>query len=62
MDQLGPMRQYLGEDLDFYVKIFHEKTLDCSGPVNEEVLVNVCLHGMTDKYSAFSENSLFLFP
>lgn len=48
-----------GKDLDLNVKRFHEKTLDCVDPVNEEVLVNVCLHGMNDEYRVFLENLTF---
>lgn len=28
-------------------------------PVDEDVLVNVCLHGMSDEYRVFLENLMF---
>lgn len=34
--------QYSVEDLDMYIKRFHEKALDCYDSVDEEVLFNVC--------------------
>lgn len=37
--ELGRMHQYSGEDLDMYVKCFHEKTMDCCDPVIEVILV-----------------------
>lgn len=57
--ELGRTRQYAGEDLDPYVKRFHDKALDCVNPVDEEVLVNMCLHGMNDEYRVFLENLMF---
>lgn len=47
LTELGRTRHYAGEDLDLYVKRFHDKPLDL---VDEEVLVNVCLHEMNDEY------------
>lgn len=44
--KLDRIRQCSGEDLDIYVKRFHDKALDSCGLVEEEVLVNVCLYGM----------------
>lgn len=55
----GRTRQYAGEDLDLYVKRFHDKALDCIDPVEEEILVDVCLHGMNDEYRVFLENLTF---
>lgn len=55
MDQIIPRR-----DLDLHVKRFHEKALICCDPVDEEVLVNVCLHGINDEYRVFLENLTFL--
>lgn len=49
----------MGEDLDLYVKRFHNKALDCINLVDEEVLVNVCLHGMNEEYRVFLENLTF---
>lgn len=57
--ELGRTRQYAGEGLDLYVKRFHDKALDCVDRVDEEVLVNVCLHGMNDEYLVFLENLTF---
>lgn len=57
--ELGRTRQYPGKDLDLYVKRFHDKTLDCVDPVDEEVLVNVCLHGMNNEYEVFLETLTF---
>lgn len=56
---LGMTNQYPGEDLDVYVKKFYQRTMDCSDPVVEEVLVDVCLHGMLEGYRAFLENLSF---
>lgn len=42
LPELGRIRECSGEDLDTYLKIFHDKALDCCDPVEEE-LVNVCL-------------------
>lgn len=39
--ELGHTRQYAGEDLDLYMKRYHDKALDCVDPVDEEILVNV---------------------
>lgn len=57
--ELDRTRQCAGEDLDLYVKRFHDKALDCINPVDEEVLVNVCLYGMNDEYRVFLENLTF---
>lgn len=57
--ELGRSRQYAAKDLDLYVKRFHDRALDCVDPVDEEVLVNVCLHGMNDEYRVFLENLTF---
>lgn len=40
------MRQYQGKDLDAYVKSFHEKALGCCNLVADDMVVDVCLHGM----------------
>lgn len=56
--ELGRTRQYAGEDLDLYVKRFHDKVLDCVNQV-EEVLVTVFLHGMNDEHGVFLENLTF---
>lgn len=57
--ELGCTQQYAGKDLDLYVKRFHDKALDYVDPVDEEILVNVCLHGMNDKYRVFLKNLTF---
>lgn len=44
-----------GKDLDIYVKRFHKRALDCYDLVDEEVLVNVCLHDMRKEYRIFLE-------
>lgn len=49
-------RQHYSEDLDVYVRRFHENALDCCDPVSEEMLVRVCLRGMTEKYRVFLES------
>lgn len=36
--ELDYTRKYPGEDLDLYVKTFHEKVVDCHNPLEEEVL------------------------
>lgn len=48
--------QFSGEDLDRYVRRFYEKVLDSYDPVDEEVLVNACLHGMFYEYLIVLEN------
>lgn len=37
---------YPGHNLDLSVKIFHVNVLDYNNPIDEEVLVNICLRGM----------------
>lgn len=60
--ELDYIRKRLGEDLDIYVKMFHEKTLDRCDQVEERMLFNVCLHNMLEEYSILLKNlSLFLF-
>lgn len=43
--ELGRTREYTGENIDDYVNHFHESAPECSDPVVEDVLVDVCLHG-----------------
>lgn len=45
--------------MDLYAKRFNEKALNYVDLVDEEVLVNVCLHDMNDKYRVFMENLTF---
>lgn len=33
--------------------------MECCDPVDEEMLVNVCLHRMSDEYRVFLENLTF---
>lgn len=49
----------LREDLDAYVRRFHDKALNSSDLVEEKMLVDVCLLGMME-YRIFIEN--FSFP
>lgn len=58
--ELSRTREFAGEDLDLYMKGFHEKALDCCNTVDEETMVGVFLHGMANDYPAFLEN--FSFP
>lgn len=44
--QLGQMCQYHEEDMDAYMKRFHEKALDCCGIVAKDFLVDVFFHRM----------------
>lgn len=57
--KLGRTWQYADEELDLYVKRFHDKALDCVYLVEEDVLLNVCLYGMKNEYMVFLENITF---
>lgn len=46
LPKLGRMHQYLGHDLNVYLKRLYEKALHCCDSVVEEVLVDVCHHCM----------------
>lgn len=46
----GGSRQYIGEDLDGYMKRFHEKVLDCYYPITVNVPMDVYLHGIIEDY------------
>lgn len=61
LGELGKSRWCSSKDLDLYVKKFYEEELDCCDPVDEEVLVNVCLHGMVDEYPVHVEYVSFPF-
>lgn len=52
--ELGRTRQYLGGNLYVYVKRFCERTLDCSDAIDEETLIDVCLHDMIIEYRSTS--------
>lgn len=58
--ELGRTQQFSGEDLDLYIKRFHEGGLDCCDAVDRETMVNDCLHGMANEYSVYMENLAFL--
>lgn len=58
--ELSRNRQYSDEDLDVYVSRFHKKALNCCGSVNVEMVVNVCLHGITEEYRENPVLPLFL--
>lgn len=58
--ELGRTRQFLGEDLDIYIKRFHEKALDYCNAIDKETLVDFCLHGMTNEYYVYRKISRFL--
>lgn len=51
--KLGRTRQFLGKDLDLYVKRFHEKAFNCRNANDEEIMVDVCLHGMVNDIVSF---------
>lgn len=57
--ELGLTRHYLGENLDVCVRRLHEKDMDCCDPMEKEVLLNMCLHGMAEEYRIFLENQSF---
>lgn len=42
------MHQYPREVLDAYMKRFHEKASDWCNLVAEDVLVDICIHGMIE--------------
>lgn len=56
VSKLGLIWEASGKDLDTYVKRFHDKAVDYCNPLEEEVLVNVCLHRMQKEYCIFLEN------
>lgn len=55
------MHQYLGRNPDAYIKRFYEKAFDCCIPVNEDILVDVCLHGMIEDKHTYLEYVTFFF-
>lgn len=57
--ELGRTREYLVEDLDLYMRRFHERAIICYDPVAEEALFDVCLHGVIQEYHVFLENLSF---
>lgn len=45
---------YIGRvGLDLYTKSFHDKALDYCNSVDEDTMVDVCLHGMANEYRVF---------
>lgn len=60
LDDLGRIRQLPWEDMDTYLKRFHDRGLDYYDPVEERILFNVCLHGTYDaRVSYFYRNLSF---
>lgn len=51
--------QFSNKDLDVYVRRFPEKALDCCDQLDEEMSIDVCLHGMAKEYMVFLENLSF---
>lgn len=43
--KVGQTHRHLREDMYAYVRRFHDRALDSSDPVTEDVLFDVCLHG-----------------
>lgn len=48
-----------GEDLDIFVRRFHEEALDYCDVVDGETLANICMHGMSNGYRINLENLTF---
>lgn len=57
--ELERMRQHPGQDMDIYMRRFHERAIDCCDPAAEEILVDICLRGMMEEYHKFLENLSF---
>lgn len=53
--KLGRTRRHPRVDLNAYVMRFHERALDCCNLMAEEVIVDVCFHGMLEEYCIFLE-------
>lgn len=50
------------EDLDAYVICFRESAFNCYDPVAEDVLVDICLHGVIEDYPVYLKSlSIFIF-
>lgn len=47
------------ENLDAYIRGFHERALNCCDLVAKEVFVDICLYCMLEEYMSFLKN-LFL--
>lgn len=46
--ELGLTRQYSNVDLDIYVRRLRKKAVDYCDTVDEEMLADVCLHGVAE--------------
>lgn len=57
--ELFHARQYSNKGLGVYLIRFHKKALDCCDSLDEELVVNVCSHGMAEEYRIFLENLSF---
>lgn len=53
------LAKHPGEDLDTYVRRFHERALVYYDLVTEEVVVDVHLHDMLEQYRDFLEDFVF---
>lgn len=63
LTELDQRHQHPEEDPDAYMRRFPERVLDCCDLVNEEVLVDVCLHVMKEEYLiSQNEKNKFCFP
>lgn len=59
MAKLSLRCQYLGKEMDAYMNRFHEKALYCCNPVAEDLVVEVCVHGMIEDCRIYLENLSF---
>lgn len=57
--ELSGVRYHPREELDAYVKRFHERAFNYFHLVEERMLVDVCLLGMMEEYRIFLENLSF---
>lgn len=53
---LGREKKKSGEDLNAFVKLFREKTIDCVDSISESTKIKICMAGMLDDYLVFLEN------
>lgn len=56
---LGRTRHFLREDLDAYLRSFHERVLNCCDPMIKYILRDVCLHCMMEECRVHLENLSF---
>lgn len=59
--ELGRTRQYAGKNFDLLSQVVSRKGTGLCHPVDEEVFVNVCLHGMMTNIG-FSSKTLYYRP